>query len=290
MTVRHAIEGTLAMVVLVVLILIGWQTTILTTDITNVKAAMLTRHDLVEASKEWNASKEGDAGRATIRLANDVTPVALESAKEPPLAPQITTGTASTAGPAARGGELGGSGSLKGLSDDLERVKQDLADVRASADSYKRQLAEVQSRLEANIESTNIARLDLGHIVKKDSAGAPIVSISDLMQSAQFRAEFRSAVDDVVQPRLPSPTGTVLPQPMGTIRIVNRMGTSQFLEVNGVGRWISPLSSQDVVVPPGVATTRLTGYEAMKSWPLNPGNSFFQSVLIEPQPTPIIYY
>lgn len=263
MTVRNVIEGTLALVVLLVLALIGWQTTVLTGDITNVKAAMLTRHDLVEASKGWSASKEGDAGRAAITLANNVMPATSDPGKEPAVAPQSTTGLA------ARSAEPEVPTQVKMLSEDLQKTKK--------------QLADVQAKLDANIEATNIARVDLGHIVKKDSAGTPIVAIRELTQNAEFKDDFRKAVNEVVE--------RPVPPPLGTIRIDNRMATSQYLEVNGVGRWIGPLNSLDVVVPAGVATTRLPGYEPAKSWRLDAGNGYLQSVIIEPQPiyTPIIY-
>ena len=279
MTVRNVTEGTLALVVLLVLALIGWQTTVLTGDITNVKAAMVTQHDLAETAKAWAANKDADVGRGAITLANNVTPATSDPGKEPPVAPQ------GPAGSAARSGEPDGTGPLKILSDDLWKMKQELAGVQASADYYKKQLADVQAKLDANIEATRIARVDLGHIIKNDSSGTPIVAIREMTQNPEFKDEFRRAVNEVVEPRL-------VPAPLGTIRIVNRMGTSQYLEVNGVGRWIGPLGALDVVVPAGVATTRLSGYEPAKSWRLDAGNGYLQSVIIEPQPiyTPIIYY
>lgn len=261
MTVRNVVEGTLALVMLLVLGLIGVQTYVLNSELTNVKGAMLTRHDLTEASKDWAAGKEADAGRGAITLAKNVMLANSDAAKEPSLAPQ-----SSSASP-IKSNEPGGNESLKMLSDELQKVKHELADV--------------QAKLDANIESTNIARVDLGHIVEKDGTGAPIVSIRDLMQSSQFKTEFRNAVDQVL-PRLP---------PSGTVRIVNRMGSSQYLEVDGVGHWIGPLSTLDVVVPAGEATTRLTGYEPTKYWRLDAGDNYFQSVIIDPQTvyTPTIY-
>ena len=132
MIVRNVIEGALALVVLLVLVLVGWQTTVLTNDMSNVKAAMLTRHDLMEASKAWAAGKEGNVGRGAIVPANYVT-----QAPEPPVAPQNTSGTA------ARSGEPGGNEPLKTLGDELQKVKQELATVRDD--------------LKANIESTKDA-------------------------------------------------------------------------------------------------------------------------------------
>ena len=109
------------------------------------------------------------------------------------------------------------------------------------------------------------------------------MAIRDLTHNAEFKAEFRDAVNEVVQPRFPPP---------GTMRIVNHMGTSQYLEVNGIGRWIAPLSALDVLVPAGVATTRLPGYEPTKTWRLDAGDNYMQSVIIDPQPIypPVMYY
>jgi len=45
MTVRSVIEGTVALVVLLVLVLIGWETHLATNEIANMKAEISTRHD-----------------------------------------------------------------------------------------------------------------------------------------------------------------------------------------------------------------------------------------------------
>lgn len=263
MTVRNVVECTLVIVVLLVLALIGWQTCVVTGDITNLKHDMLTRQDMAEAVRAVAASKEFGGNRPLISLASNVIPAPPDGSEKTGVLPQSSAGTA------ARGVDADVLAQLKALGDDLLKTKQELADVRA--------------KLDANVEATNIAHVDLGRIIEKDATGPPIVAIRELEANPEFKADFRKAVDDALAPPV---------VPLGTIRVENRMPVGEYLEVNGIGRWVAPLSNMDVVVPAGVATTRLTGYEPAKTWPLDARNKFFQSVLIEPQPgyTPIIAY
>ncbi len=265
MTVRNVVECTLAIVVLLVLVLIGWQIYVVTGDITNLKAGVLTRQDMAEAMKAVAASKESGGDRPLISLASNVIPA-------PPDASEKAVAASQT-----RGMEPDVSAQLKSFGDDLRKTKQELADAKAATSSCNAELAEVKAKLEANIEATQIARLDLGRIVKKDTAGNPIVAIREMTQNAEFKDDFRRAVNEVVD--------RPAPPPQGKIRLDNRMPVSEYLEVNGLGFWVGPSSYLDVVVPAGVAMTRLPGYEAAKSWAVDARNNYFQSVVIQPQPT-----
>ena len=99
-------------------------------------------------------------------------------------------------------------------------------------------------------------------------------------QSAEFKEQFGKAVSEVAPPPTPQPA-----QPTwGTVRIDNRMLSSQYIEINGFGRWVSPLSYIDVTVPAGWATVRLVEYEVAKNWWVG-APSYFQTVIIDRQPS-----
>jgi hypothetical protein len=266
MTVRNVVECTLAIVALLVLALIGWQTYAVNGDVANLKHDMLTQQDMAEAVKAVAASKELGGNRPLVSLASNVIPAPPEASEKP------------AAGPAVKGVDADVPAQLKTLGDDLQKTKKELAEAKAAAGSYITELAEVKAKLEANIEATQIARLDLGRIVKKDTAGNPIVAIREMTQNAEFKDEFRKAVNEALERPAPS---------SGKIRLDNRMPDWEFLEVDGIGHWVGPSSYLDVVVSTGAATTRLPGYEPAKSWTLDSQNNYFQSVVIQPLPAVI---
>ena len=94
MTVRNVVECTLVIVVLLVLALIGWQTCVVTGDITNLKHDMLTRQDMAEAVRAVAASKESGGDRPLISLASNVIPAPPDASEKTGVLPQSSAGTA----------------------------------------------------------------------------------------------------------------------------------------------------------------------------------------------------
>jgi uncharacterized coiled-coil protein SlyX len=149
-------------------------------------------------------------------------------------------------------------------------------------DKLERDVKANEAGLLANVEATYNQGVTLGQIAAKDSTGRWIPARLDLLtkQSAEFKEQFGKAVSEVTPPAAPQPV-----QPTwGTVRIDNRMLTSQYIEINGFGRWVSPLSYVDVTVPAGWATVRLVEYEVAKNWWVG-APSYFQTVIIDRQPS-----
>ena len=151
---------------------------------------------------------------------------------------------------------------LAQLKGNLQAANVRLAKVESSAAlaaNYDKRLTKVEDDLEKNVASTGQTRTELGRIAKKDSAGNSIVSIwEQTKQSSEFKEDLRKAVSEV--------TPSEPPKLWGTFRIENLMPSRQYLEVNGIGYWVEPRNSIDVIVPTGSVTTRLVEYEAAKTW------------------------
>jgi hypothetical protein len=164
------------------------------------------------------------------------------------------------------------------LKKDLGEMQAQVAKVQSAAAlavSHDKRLDKVERDLQANLEAVDDQRKAIGQIAKRDNAGQSIVSIGEMArQSPQFKEEFRQAVRDAM------PTSS--PQPLGTVRIDNRMSSSQYIEVNGVGRWVAPRGVLEVAAPAGWATTRLPGYEGIKYWSLA-APDYFRQVIIDYQ-------
>jgi DNA repair exonuclease SbcCD ATPase subunit len=158
-----------------------------------------------------------------------------------------------------------------------DQQTEQLAKLEADAKKYDQQterLAKLEADVKANVEVTGEQQKVLGQIAEKDGANNSILSILKLTnQNPQFRDDLSKAIEKVT----PQP-----PPSWGTVRIENRMETSQDFEVNGVSYWVPPRSFLDVAVRAGWVTTRLTGYEGAKTWRLSP--DYFQTIFIKPKP------
>lgn len=171
----------------------------------------------------------------------------------------------------------------------LAKLKADLAAVSEGASTaqiagMKERLDKVEKDLKANMEVAMEHRAILGEVATKDLTGHWIPAIGDLTNNLQFTV----SVDDAVRKAIRNAT----PPQWGTVRIDNRMLSWQKLEVNGTSHWVGPLSTLDVNVPVGSATTRLAGYEAAKIWSIE-GPDYFQRVIIydrQPLNTSLVRY
>ena len=168
---------------------------------------------------------------------------------------------------------------------ELVQIKADLAAAnarQAKETNFTVELASLKAklaRLEKDLQTINEVAIEqrkiIDQIVKTDGAGNATVAIGRVTTDPQFS----SAVDEAVGKAI----SRLTPPAWNTVRIDNRMLTSQYIEVNGGGHWIAPQSILDVEVPAGWATTRLVGYEAAKSWWLGTPN-YIQRVIIDHQP------
>ena len=113
-------------------------------------------------------------------------------------------------------------------------------------------------------------RLILNAISTSDSQGNRMVAINNMMStSPQFRQEMSGAVHDSLQR-------------WGTLRVRNRTGSYQLLDVNRQRLEIPPYTEMfDIRVPVGTLTTELVGQEGAKNWTVT-APDYFQEIVIEP--------
>ncbi len=169
---------------------------------------------------------------------------------------------------------------------DLVQLKADLAAANdrqgkegasaAELAGLKERLAKVEKDVQFNLEVVSEQRTVLGQIATQDNSGRWIPAIGKAKDNSQFKDDFRDAVRDAIP--------SVVPQ-LGKVRIENRMPNLQHIRVNGADHWVGPGNSLDVIVPAGSATTQLVDYEGTKNWRLDATNNYFQTVIIDRQPS-----
>lgn len=275
MTARNVFEGTIVLILLVLLGAIGWQTALNKSDIGQVAESV---HKLLdEGGKGWATKKDVDDLRTKI--------TSVENALDKNM--DATYGQSVITGQLAKKVNQEIPEQLAKLNATLAATNERLAKAETSAalaanfgtrlDKVEADLKANSADLLANVEATREHSTMLMELAMKDNVGRWIPALGKARKSDEFRDEFRKAVIEATPPQIPSP------QPWGTIRIENRMANWQYLEVNGDGRWVGPLSYLDVIVPAGWATTRLPAYESAKPWWLG-APSYFQTVIIDRQP------
>jgi len=269
----------------------------LTKSVKKLSDEMVTRHDLDEAAKGWATKKDViDFGARVAAVENGLRDnvaatyehgvFAGQLAKKvnEEIPQQLAKLNDNLEKANVRLAKAESSAALAAnLEKRLDKVEQDLQVNVATTHEHGTRLHKIEGDVEENVNATQQQRAELGRIVKKDGLGNSIIAIGELTkQSSEFKEDLRKAVREVTQPP---------PPPWGTVRIDNRMLSWQYLDVNGIGHWVGPLSYLDVNVPAGWATIRLVQYEPAKNWWVGAPN-YFQTVIIDRQPiyNPVVSY
>jgi hypothetical protein len=246
MSVRSVIELFFALVLLLVLAFIGWQT------ISN-------KNDIGQLTKDFKDLTDAVSHRsATNVIPQDlVTTREFEKAKADLAANNSVT-----------------DNRLRNLENDLAATRTKLAAFEGRLDTDSKTVGELSGHL-ADIDTTTAAqRAELGRIVKKDTSGTSIVTILEqTKQSPQFKEEFRSAVRAALS--------SDPPPPQGKLKVDNQTPDGREFEVNGKPSYLRPLEYREFSVPVGPVTTRLINFEEAKQWSLDASNNYSQTVIIE---------
>ncbi len=193
---------------------------------------MVTKKDLGEAGKGWATKAELDEVRADVRLAKADLKANIDAVAE----------------------QNAVQGQLVAIQ---KHLPQRLARVEAELKDTSEQLVKVKGELKANIDVVAEQSVVQGQIARRDRDGNHILAIDKMRKdSKEFQNEFTGAVRESFAPV----------QQQGLLHVTNLMGYAIYLKVEGLYYWIQPYTNVDIVVPLGMVTTELVGYESPKNW------------------------
>ena len=155
-----------------------------------------------------------------------------------------------------------------------ERFDAVAGDLKHDIDGNAQGLGQLKQDFEKNKEDVagliEEQRRILDAISTSDGQGNRMLAMNNMMSSSpQFRQEMSSAVHQSIRRE-------------GTLRVRNRTGSYQLLDVNRQRLEIPPYTEIfDIRVPVGTLTTELVGQERTKNWTVT-APDYFQEIVIEP--------